>query len=73
MNSSNPLGGPVASTIKNPLNPLADPLGGLTISKPAPKKEPVEEQMKPLSEGFKNSYIEKLCTCQEMVQELENN
>jgi len=33
MNSQNPLGG----------NPLGDPLSGLVIHKPAPKKEPVEE------------------------------
>ena len=43
------------------------------MPKPAPKKEVIEEQMKPLTEGFKNSYIEKLCTCQEMLQELTNN
>ena len=43
------------------------------MPKRAPKKEVIEEQMKPLTEGFKNSYIEKLCTCQEMLQELTNN
>ena len=59
MNSQNPLGGPA---VQNPLNPL-DPLGGLPIPKTAPKKDPIEEQMKPLEDGFKNSYIEKLCTC----------
>ena len=70
MNSSNPLGNPSQDASNfNPLNPLAGPMPA--AQKRVKKPRHVEEQLKPLQEGYKNSYIEKMCKCEAMIGEID--
>jgi intein-encoded DNA endonuclease-like protein len=54
--------------------PSSNPLGGgsagipAAVIKPPPK---AEEQLKPITEGFKNEYIQKMCQSQEMMEEYD--
>ena len=76
MNTSN-FNNPLAQGF-NPLNPLAsNPLGGgpnntatKAVAMPAVEQVKLEEQL-PLPTEFKNIYIERLCKCPELTDELD--